>query len=190
MVTRATIQGSFHPVTNPGFSSSRSSCWRQGSSSLSLHGLRVLAAPAQAERHHPEVHRILLPPLPHGKLVNSQVHFQPLSRTSLRMLFPRRSSSHLCFLVVFLSLRLSPHTKQSPHLPPPSRAALHYLMGCGCLEPVCTATVLSGSQRRGHNCALIVTHWTAPIGCAVATSNALPPSCPHTPGERLAKQHH
>lgn len=97
------------------------------------------------------------------------------------MLFPRRPSSHLCFLVVFLLLRLSPHTKQSPHLPLPP-------------EQPCTISwdavawsqcALPPSYQDPSAEAIIVpcysldsTYWLL-LG---STSNALPPSfpLPHT----------
>lgn len=99
----------FHPVTNPGFSSSRSSCWCQGSSSLGLHGLCVLAAPAQAEWHHSEVHGVLLPPLPHSKCgITDRLPSisQDLTADALPALPPTRPS--LCF---FLSCCLHMRSK-------------------------------------------------------------------------------
>lgn len=120
------------PVTNPGFSSSRSSCWCQGGGSLSLHGICVLAAPTQAERHHSEVHGVLLPPLPHSKLVNSQVLFQDLTEDALS-LSPSHSSSWwfslLCCLhiqskvLIYTSLQSGPASLHGMQLP----AAIVYL---------------------------------------------------------------
>lgn len=106
-------EATIHPVTNPGFSSSRSSCWCQGGGSFGLHGLRVLAAPAEAERHHSEVHSVLLPPLPHGKWRITN-HFSSVSQDLAAHALPS-SPSHSAFLVVFLVM-LSPHAEQSPHL--------------------------------------------------------------------------
>lgn len=158
VVTWATIQGSFHPVTDPGFSSSRSSCWRQGGSCLSLHGLRVLAAPAQAEWRHPEVHRILLPPLPHSKLLNTQVLFLDLTEDAF-------SSSASLPLVLwwFFFLWGCLHTQ--------SKVLIYTFLQSSPASSVPGATVylaasqvpathLSGSQCRGHNCySLDSTYW-------------------------------
>ena len=101
-------------------SSSRSSCGRQGGRRLRLHGLRVLAAPAQVERHHPEVHCVLLPPLPHSKLVNSREPFLRLWPQPMRALWGPVHPFVVCLLGsscwFYCPPLLSPHTKQHPHL--------------------------------------------------------------------------
>lgn len=46
--------------------SSRASGGREGSRCIELRGVCVLAPSSQSERHHQEIHRVLLQPTPHG----------------------------------------------------------------------------------------------------------------------------
>jgi hypothetical protein len=121
-------EATFHPVTNPGFSSSRSSCRCQGGGSLGLHGLRVLAAPAEAERHHSEVHSVLLPSLPYRKwrITNS---FPSISQDLAEDALPS-PPSHSAFLV-FFSCHVVSTCRAKSSFAPPSRRLLLYYAGRG-----------------------------------------------------------
>ena len=99
----------------PGSSSSRSSCGSEGSGGLSLHGLCVLASPSQAERHHPKVHCILLPPLSHSKLVNNQVPFKHLPENELRVLL---WDTFIPLFPTYLGLSSGFIPRPPHHLPP------------------------------------------------------------------------
>lgn len=177
-------------MTNPGFSSSRSSCRRQGSSSLSLHGLRVLAASAEAERHHSEVHSVLLPPLPHRKWrITSR--FPSISQDLAADALPS-PPSHSAFLVVFLVM-LSPHAEQSPHLHLTPEDSCFITRGCGrsprAIVYLAASQALPAAYQTleciGHNCALIDSQWTAAIDCTarlhIKCRPSLLPSPPHDP---------
>lgn len=55
------------------FYSSGTSSWCQSFSRLRIGRVRVLAPATEAQRNHPEVYRLLLEPVPHGKPMRRDV---------------------------------------------------------------------------------------------------------------------
>lgn len=85
--------------------SSRSSSGGEGRGRQRLRGVCLLAASAQTQRHHQEIHRLLLQPASYGKS-----SFTPRDYQGLVLILVLKASLRICAHMAFLWTSLLPHT--------------------------------------------------------------------------------